>query len=152
MGITAKDVRDVAFSRPPFGKRGYNEAQVDALLDQLETELIARESGSGAGVSGAFVRETRFGTPPIGKRGYNEDEVDRFLDQAATELDNLPPTAVPVDAPAARSTAETVLFASPATLQRVVDMITAESDLLAQWPAAAEARTKPPSLTIYTVS
>src|SRR5690606_4696020 len=32
-------VHNVAFSEPPIGKRGYNEVEVDALLDLVETGL-----------------------------------------------------------------------------------------------------------------
>lgn len=147
MGITAKDVQGIAFSRPPLGKRGYNQQQVDALLDQVETELTARESGTGARVSGAFVREARFSTPPIGRRGYNEDEVDRFLGLVAAELDGSTPSA---SSPSVAD-AETILYVSPSTRQRIIDMVKAESELLAQWPSAVEAHRQPPSLTVYTV-
>ncbi|MGH3914337.1 MAG: DivIVA-like cell division protein Wag31, partial [Pseudonocardiaceae bacterium] len=33
------DVHNVAFSKPPIGKRGYNEDEVDAFLDLVEAEL-----------------------------------------------------------------------------------------------------------------
>jgi DivIVA domain-containing protein len=39
MPLTPADVANVAFSKPPIGKRGYNEDEVDAFLDLLETEL-----------------------------------------------------------------------------------------------------------------
>lgn len=39
MPFTPADVANVAFSKPPIGKRGYNEDEVDAFLDLLETEL-----------------------------------------------------------------------------------------------------------------
>ena len=32
-------MHNVAFSKPPIGKRGYNEDEVDAFLDLVETEL-----------------------------------------------------------------------------------------------------------------
>jgi DivIVA domain-containing protein len=38
-GITPEQVRDVAFSKPPIGKRGYNEDEVDAFLDLVQTAL-----------------------------------------------------------------------------------------------------------------
>ncbi|GLY69416.1 cell division initiation protein [Amycolatopsis taiwanensis] len=37
--MTPADVHNVAFSKPPIGKRGYNEDEVDAFLDLVETEL-----------------------------------------------------------------------------------------------------------------
>src|SRR5213078_2562469 len=39
MSLTPADVHNVAFSKPPIGKRGYNEDEVDAFLDLLEAEL-----------------------------------------------------------------------------------------------------------------
>src|ERR1700709_1619980 len=39
MPLTPADVRNVAFSKPPIGKRGYNEDEVDAFLDLVEAEL-----------------------------------------------------------------------------------------------------------------
>ena len=39
MPLTPADVHNVAFSKPPIGKRGYNEDEVDAFLDLVEVEL-----------------------------------------------------------------------------------------------------------------
>lgn len=39
MRLTPADVHNVAFSKPPIGKRGYNEDEVDQFLDFVETEL-----------------------------------------------------------------------------------------------------------------
>lgn len=39
MPLTPADVHNVAFSKPPIGKRGYNEDEVDAFLDLVESEL-----------------------------------------------------------------------------------------------------------------
>src|SRR5689334_6512910 len=39
MPLTPADVHNVAFSKPPIGKRGYNEDEVDAFLDLVEQEL-----------------------------------------------------------------------------------------------------------------
>jgi DivIVA domain-containing protein len=33
------DVRNVAFGKPPIGRRGYDEAEVDAFLDRVEQTL-----------------------------------------------------------------------------------------------------------------
>lgn len=37
--LTPDDVRNVAFAKPPIGKRGYNEDQVDSFLDDVEATL-----------------------------------------------------------------------------------------------------------------
>ena len=39
MPLTPADVHNVAFRKPPFGKRGYDEEEVDAFLDEVEREL-----------------------------------------------------------------------------------------------------------------
>jgi len=39
MPLSPADVANVAFSKPPLGKRGYHEDEVDAFLDLVETEL-----------------------------------------------------------------------------------------------------------------
>src|SRR5882672_4280855 len=39
MPLTPADVHNVAVSKPPIGKRGYNEDEVDAFLDLVEQEL-----------------------------------------------------------------------------------------------------------------
>jgi len=39
MSLTPADVHNVAFSKPPIGNRGYNEDEVDAFLDLVESEL-----------------------------------------------------------------------------------------------------------------
>jgi DivIVA domain-containing protein len=39
MPLMPADVANVAFSKPPMGKRGYCEDEVDAFLDLVEAEL-----------------------------------------------------------------------------------------------------------------
>jgi DivIVA domain-containing protein len=39
MPLTPADIRNVAFSKPPIGKRGYSEEEVDAFLDLVGGEL-----------------------------------------------------------------------------------------------------------------
>lgn len=39
MPLTPADVHNVAFKKPPIGKRGYDEDEVDDFLDLIETEL-----------------------------------------------------------------------------------------------------------------
>ncbi|MHA0284878.1 DivIVA domain-containing protein [Mycobacterium sp. C3-094] len=38
-GLTADELRNVTFSKPPWGKRGYDEKAVDALLDEIASAL-----------------------------------------------------------------------------------------------------------------
>ena len=39
MPLTPAQVREVVFSKPPIGKRGYHESEVDAFLDVVQAEL-----------------------------------------------------------------------------------------------------------------
>lgn len=39
MPLTPADVRNVTFSKPPIGKRGYREDEVDTFLDVVQAEL-----------------------------------------------------------------------------------------------------------------
>jgi len=59
MPLTPAEVHNVAFKKPPIGKRGYDEEEVDAFLDIVEVELArlieenndlrARPGGGGGG-------------------------------------------------------------------------------------------------------
>lgn len=153
MGMTANDVQNVRFSRPPIGKRGYDEQQVDELLDLIEGELTRRADNpaSPRQLTGAVVRESAFARPRFGKRGYNEAEVDLFLDRAAAALDAAPERRVADPVRTADPLDQTRLYASPDTVQRVIAMIQAESDVLARSSKAAEASITAPSVVIYTV-
>lgn len=39
MPLTPADVHNITFTKPPIGKRGYHEGEVDAFLDLVRTEL-----------------------------------------------------------------------------------------------------------------
>lgn len=82
--LTGETVRQVRFRKPPFGKRGYDESEVDTFLDTLADALLARPGT--AQLTSLDVHNVAFRKPPIGKRGYDEDEVDAFLDVAESEL------------------------------------------------------------------
>ncbi|MCW2537697.1 MAG: DivIVA family protein, partial [Modestobacter sp.] len=54
MPLTPADVHNVAFKKPPIGKRGYDEEEVDAFLDLIEIELaklIEENSQMRAGIA-----------------------------------------------------------------------------------------------------
>jgi DivIVA domain-containing protein len=83
-GLSPDDVRRIAFRKAPFGRRGYDEEQVDVLLDQVESDLRARHTGGPVvrvRLTARDVHDAAFSHPPRGKRGYNEEEVDAFLHQ-----------------------------------------------------------------------
>ena len=39
MPLTPADIHNIAFKKPPLGKRGYDEEEVDAFLDEVERQL-----------------------------------------------------------------------------------------------------------------
>ncbi|WP_091342756.1 DivIVA domain-containing protein [Micromonospora rhizosphaerae] len=39
--LTPADVRNIAFRKPPLGKRGYDEEEVDMFLDAVERTIAA---------------------------------------------------------------------------------------------------------------
>ena len=82
--VTSEEVRNVAFSKSAREERGYDESEVDAFLDRVETAL--RDPGTRAGVTPADIHNVTFSKPPMAKRGYNADEVDAFLDRVRIEL------------------------------------------------------------------
>src|SRR5690348_8648743 len=66
MPLTPADVHNVAFKKPPIGKRGYDEEEVDAFLDVVETELarlieenndLRSQGGAAAGATGVGAGE-----------------------------------------------------------------------------------------------
>jgi DivIVA domain-containing protein len=82
--IKASDVRAVQFGKPPFGRRGYDEIEVDDFLRKV-TEALTQTRGVPP-VDADEVHQVAFRKPRIGSRGYDEDEVDAFLDLVEAEL------------------------------------------------------------------
>jgi DivIVA domain-containing protein len=82
--LRAYEVQEMVFGRPPMGKRGYNEDDVDAFVAQV----VARLEGRG-GLTAEDVHNVAFSKPGLFKRGYNEDEVDAFLDDAEATIARL---------------------------------------------------------------
>jgi DivIVA domain-containing protein len=79
MSLTPADVHNVAFSKPPIGKRGYNEDEVDAFLDLVEVELSR------------LIEENNDLRQQI-------EQLDSQLESARADLDDArmhPPVAVP---------------------------------------------------------
>ncbi|MDE3724695.1 DivIVA domain-containing protein [Nocardiopsis sp. N85] len=86
MPLTPADIRDKKFHTVRL-RPGYNEEDVDALLDRIETTLIALEGGPRKGplITADEVRNARFRTTRLSP-GYREDEVDDFLDVVVADL------------------------------------------------------------------
>jgi DivIVA domain-containing protein len=77
MPLTPADVHNVAFSKPPIGKRGYNEDEVDAFLDLVETEL-SRLLEENADLSQRVVLDTgALAWSPSPMAGVERRRVDR---------------------------------------------------------------------------
>jgi DivIVA domain-containing protein len=83
-GLTANDVRETRFGKPQWGRRGYNEDEVDDFLDQV----VARLEGRGR-LTAVDVHNVAFDKPSIGKRGYDEDEVDALLEKVEATIAGL---------------------------------------------------------------
>lgn len=79
--LTPDDVRNAAFPKPPIGRRGYDEDQVDDFLDRVEAALRGADP-----LTAAEVRQVTFTPAKRLRRGYAEDEVDDLLDRAAAAL------------------------------------------------------------------
>ena len=43
--LTAYEVQEMTFERPPMGKRGYNEDDVDAFVDDAEATIAMLDRG-----------------------------------------------------------------------------------------------------------
>jgi DivIVA domain-containing protein len=82
--LTADDVHNVAFSTPPTGRRGYEEAEVEAFRRRLEEHL--RNPQAVDGLTAAEVDSVAFSKAAMGKRGYDQHEVDAFLDRVGQQL------------------------------------------------------------------
>jgi DivIVA domain-containing protein len=80
-GLTAEDVRNVAFSDAAVGERGYNHDEVDAFLDHIAPAL---QGQTGRTFTAEWVRSIRFTQQP---RGYAVADVDAFVERVASELD-----------------------------------------------------------------
>ncbi|XVS65164.1 DivIVA domain-containing protein [Actinosynnema sp. CA-299493] len=89
--LTARDVRTAAFGKPPRGRRGYQESQVDKFLDRIENTLLGQDD-----LTAREVREVRFSRPMFGRRGYDETEVDAFLARVERQLGDGPPRPDPI--------------------------------------------------------
>ena len=82
--VKASDVRAVQFGKPPFGRRGYDEIEVDDFLRKV-TDALAQTRGVPP-LDPEEVHQVAFRKPRLGSRGYDEDEVDAFLDLVEAEL------------------------------------------------------------------
>ena len=85
--VTAQDVRDAVFPKPPMGTRGYDEKSVNDFL-----QLVARRLDGRGHLTADDVRDVRFPKPPVFKRGYHDGTVDELLDRIASTIDGMSST------------------------------------------------------------
>ena len=83
-GLTAADVAAVRFQPTNF-REGYDQAQVDAFLDRVQTALRERAAGRPAGLTAADVANVAFQSSRL-RAGYDQGEVDVFLDRIGETL------------------------------------------------------------------
>ena len=84
MPLTPADVHNVAFKKPPIGKRGYDEEEVDAFLDEVERELarLIEENNE----LRSQVERARSGQPAAAAAGAGNDAETRRLAQENADL------------------------------------------------------------------
>lgn len=82
--LTAEDLRNVTFEKPPWGKRGYDEKSVQDFV-----ALAARRLDGRGHLSADDVRAVRFNKPKFGKRGFDEQQIDALLDDIAAAIADL---------------------------------------------------------------
>ncbi len=148
MPLTPADVHNVAFSKPPIGKRGYNEDEVDAFLDLVENELsrLIEENADlrqrvseldqevSAGHAGG-------GSQPAQPMPVYEAEPEPEQDEPSQPVYEAPPA--PASAPASEEShirAAKVLGLAQDTADRLTNTAKAESDkMLSDARAQADA-------------
>ena len=103
------DVRNVAFGKPPIGRRGYDESEVDAFLDRVEETLsqlyheialLRGEPTTPGGVGGPQL------ALPAGQGGANpgEQAILAELDQIKLRLARIENAMTPAQRPAINPT------------------------------------------------
>ncbi|MDQ2838170.1 MAG: DivIVA domain-containing protein, partial [Actinomycetota bacterium] len=115
MPLTPAEVHNVVFKKPPIGKRGYDEEEVDAFLDIIEVELARlieensdlRNSAGGAApaaTSGADAAALASAREESKKLSARVAELEGALNQARQSA---PPAGAPnADAAALNSARE----------------------------------------------
>ncbi|GAA1692122.1 DivIVA domain-containing protein [Fodinicola feengrottensis] len=91
MPLTPADVHNVAFKKPPIGKRGYDEEEVDAFLDEVERELarlieenndLRAQAGGRAGAASTPVRDDADSRRLAQENSELKGQMDRLRQEA----------------------------------------------------------------------
>lgn len=75
--LSPEDVLTSTFTQTQF-REGYDEREVDVLLDEVVAALRQHAAGAPAGLAARQVEATRF-TATRFRRGYDQAEIDAFL-------------------------------------------------------------------------
>ncbi|MET4581874.1 DivIVA domain-containing protein [Conyzicola nivalis] len=120
--LKSTDITTASFAITKF-REGYEQAEVDALLDSATAALAAWESQGVATLSSEDVNAHKFQTTKFGN-GYDQDQVDDLLDQlvaALAEHESAVPEAAEVavaaevpEVPAVRAAPEVPAVRAPA--------------------------------------
>ncbi|WP_319957720.1 DivIVA domain-containing protein [Micromonospora yasonensis] len=82
--LTPADVRNVAFRKPPLGKRGYDEEDVDNFLDAVEQTITAlTEEVRSLRAQLEHVRPASGTGTPSGGPGVVSNELEQIKDRLA---------------------------------------------------------------------
>ncbi|MGY1685957.1 DivIVA domain-containing protein [Geodermatophilus sp. SYSU D00663] len=110
--LTPADVHNVVFKKPPIGKRGYDEDEVDAFLDVVEAELarlieenneLRAGSGTGRVAAQPVAPEPAPAPAPVPPPAAREDDTtrasrmlalasetaDRYVNEAKAQADQM---------------------------------------------------------------
>jgi len=86
MPLTPADVHNVAFKKPPIGKGGYDEEEVDAFLDLIEVELAKLIEENSQLRSGVAPAESGESSPAPQGGGETDDAALAELQQRNGDL------------------------------------------------------------------
>ena len=115
--LKSTDITNAGFAITKF-REGYEQSEVDELLDRATAALAAWETGQTATIASTDVNALLFRTTKFGN-GYDQDQVDDFLDQIVASLvehESAPASVVVTDDSPIRSPGQTPL--EPASLLR----------------------------------
>lgn len=105
MPLTPADVHNVAFNKPPIGKRGYNEDEVDQFLDLVEDALVqfqeenedlkqqveeleAQVAGGTSSAASSSTAATATATKSVDEAALRKEIEEKLRSEYASKLDD----------------------------------------------------------------
>lgn len=159
MPLTPADVHNVVFKKPPIGKRGYDEDDVDAFLDEVERELarlieenneLKTHGGSAPAAAGSGDAELRRALSENAdlkqQNGRLRQEKQRAEQAASQAIAQVQQAAKPAGAAASENTGEQQALRVLMLAQRTADDHVADARREAD-KVLGEARAKAEELT-----